>query len=118
MLSKGLAYEQQAEDFLSKQGYKPRDKNYHTRRGEIDLIMTSGSTLVFIEVRFRKSNAFGSPEESITKTKRDKIIFSARHYISKNKLWSMNIQFDVITFTGGKPQNQEINWLQHAFNAD
>jgi putative endonuclease len=119
MLSKGHAYEQQAADYLIKQGYRLRDKNYFTRRGEIDLIMTCGCNLIFIEVRYRKHNAFGSPEESITKHKRDKIIYSAKHYISRNRLWHMNIQFDVITFSTQRGEkNLEPNWLQHAFTAD
>jgi putative endonuclease len=118
MLSKGHAYEQQAERFLSSQGYILRDKNYYTRRGEIDLIMTHKSSLIFIEVRYRNNAAFGTAEETITKAKQDKIIFSAKHYISRHKLWHMNIQFDVITLTPDNHKNTvKLNWLKNAFNA-
>lgn len=118
MLSKGHAYEQKAEQFLVSKGYKLRDKNYYTRRGEIDLIMTSGASLIFIEVRYRKNAYFGSAEETITKAKQAKIIFSAKHYISTHKLWHMNIQFDVVTLTPDLRDNTlKLNWVKNAFNA-
>jgi len=118
MLSKGHAYEQKAEQFLVTKGYKLLDKNYHTRRGEVDLIMTSGASLIFIEVRYRKNASFGSAEESITRAKQAKIIYSARHYISKHKLWHMNIQFDVVTLTPDIRENTlQLNWLKNAFTA-
>ena len=119
MLSKGHAYEDKAEQFLISQGYKLREKNYYTRRGEIDLIMTRGTSLIFIEVRYRKNARFGSAEETITKTKQAKIVFSARHYITTHNLWHMNAQFDVVTLTPNQPDNSlQLNWLKNAFTAD
>lgn len=116
MLSKGHAYESIAEQYLTQKGYHLKARNYHTRRGEIDLIMLDGCTLVFIEVRYRKSNIYGSPEETITKAKQAKIIYSAKHYISKYKLWNANARFDVITIKPNSLNKSEINWLKNAFN--
>lgn len=117
MQSKGYAYEDLAAQHLSAKGYRLKAKNYHTRRGEIDLIFTKGSSLIFVEVRYRKSSKYGSAEESITKNKQTKIIFSAKHYITKYNLWHMNTRFDVITFAPNTPNNElKINWLQNAFS--
>tara|TARA_R110001592_G_scaffold140266_6_gene361064 strand:+ start:3746 stop:4096 length:351 start_codon:yes stop_codon:yes gene_type:complete len=115
MLSKGHAYETIAEHYLAKKGYCIRTKNYHTRRGEIDLVMQDADTIVFVEVRYRKNSFFGTAEETITKSKQSKIIFSAKHYIAKFKLWHMNARFDVITIKPINTSQLEINWLKDAF---
>ena len=118
MRSKGFAYERQAENFLIKQGYLLRDRNYYTRRGEVDLIMTNNQSLIFIEVRYRKNSRFGSAEESITAAKQHKIITSAKEYINRHKLWNMQIQFDVVTLTPCDKKNTvQLNWLKNAFTA-
>ena len=118
MRSKGFAYERQAEQFLAQQGYRLRDRNYYTRRGEVELIMTHKNSLIFIEVRYRKNNHFGSAEESITKSKQRKIVTSAKEYINRHKLWHMYIQFDVVTLTHCQQQNSlQLNWLKSAFTA-
>ena len=116
MLSKGHAYEKAAEKFLLQQGLSLKSRNYHTKRGEIDLIMKHGNTLVFIEVRYRKYQHFGSAEETITRAKQEKIIFSAKHYLAKYNLWDLPVRFDVIAFTHNKLEQLELNWLKNAFN--
>jgi putative endonuclease len=116
MLSKGHAYERIAEQFLSKKGYLTKTRNYHTKQGEIDLVMQNNNTIVFVEVRYRKSNMYGSAEESITKTKQAKIILSAKHYMTKFKAWNMDARFDVITIKPSSSSQLEINWLKDAFN--
>lgn len=118
MRSKGFAYERHAERYLTKQGYAFRDRNYFTRCGEVDLIMTYNTSLVFIEVRYRKNNRFGSAEESITKAKQHRIITSAKEYINRHKLWHMHIQFDVVTLTPcNKEDSVQLNWIKNAFTA-
>lgn len=116
MLSKGHAYEKVAEQYLTQKGFHLKARNYHTRRGEIDLIMQDNNTIVFIEVKYRKSSTYGSAEESITKTKQEKIIFSARHFMTKFNIWNMNARFDVITIKPSASDKLEINWLKNAFN--
>ena len=116
MLSKGHAYEKIAEQYLSHKGYQTRARNYHSRRGEIDLVMQKNNTIVFVEVRYRKSDVYGSAEASITKSKQAKIIFSAKHYMTKFMIWNMNARFDVITIKPNSSNQLEINWLKNAFN--
>ena len=61
--------EAQGREYLTKKGYILLEKNYHTRFGEIDLIMSSGARLVAVGVKTRRSNAYGIAEYSITPKK-------------------------------------------------
>ena len=76
----GILGEKIAGDFLKKRGYQILETNYRCPYGEIDIVARYGDYLVFIEVRTRKSLRFGSPEESITHAKRQKLIATAWHY--------------------------------------
>lgn len=76
----GILGEKLARDFLEKRGYRIRETNYRCHEGEIDIIAEQNNSLVFIEVRTKKSLAFGSPEESITRTKMKKLRNTALHY--------------------------------------
>ena len=76
----GILGERIAGDFLKKRGYQILETNYRCPHGEIDIIARHGDYLVFVEVRTRKSLRFGSPEESITHAKRQKLIATAWHY--------------------------------------
>jgi putative endonuclease len=76
----GTLGEQIACDFLGKNGYDILETNYRCPEGEIDIIARQQDTLVFIEVRTKKSRWFGSPEESVTPAKRAKLKAVAEHY--------------------------------------
>jgi putative endonuclease len=106
--------EQLALNYLNKAGLKLITRNFRKRGGEIDLIMQDDATLVFIEVRLRQSNQFGSAIESVTYTKRQKIIQTAQCYLQENKPEYLAYRFDVIGIT---PLNNDfkINWVKDAF---
>lgn len=72
--------EKLAKDFLEKRGYRILETNYRCPAGEIDIIARHEDTLVFIEVRAKKSRQFGSPEESITPVKMARLRALAAHY--------------------------------------
>lgn len=116
MLSKGYAYEKVAEQHLRQQGCKIKDKNYRIRKGEIDIIALDQTTIVFVEVRYRKSSSFGSPEETITRQKQAKIILTAQHYMAKYNLWDRRIRFDVVTIKPTPEGATAINWIKNAFS--
>jgi putative endonuclease len=80
----GAAGEKLARDFLKKKGYKILETNYRCREGEIDIVARKKDCLVFVEVRTKASVDFGSPEESITFAKKEKLIASALTYISEH----------------------------------
>ena len=81
----GNTGEKLARDFLKKKGYKIRDTNYRCREGEIDIVAQKKDCLVFVEVRTKSSIGFGSPEESVTFAKKERIISSALVYLSEHQ---------------------------------
>jgi len=111
--SKGRETEKFACDYLKKNGLSLIDKNFHSRYGEIDLIMQHRETLVFIEVRYRKNNDYGGAKASITLDKQQKIHKTALFYMQK-KGRELNARFDVVAITGVNKQ-LEIEWIQNAF---
>ncbi len=108
----GSAREEQARRYLEEQGLRLLQRNYRSRRGEIDLIMRDANCLVFVEVRYRKSSAFGSPAETVTHDKRRRITAAAQHYLQQNPS-RLDCRFDILAITaGGQPE-----WLKNAFDA-
>jgi putative endonuclease len=79
----GARAEALAADYLTRQGLAIGARNFRTRFGEIDLIARDGRTLVFVEVRMRRSGRFGGAAESITARKRDRIVAAARGYLAR-----------------------------------
>ena len=76
----GLLGETIARHFLTKRGYHILKTNYRCPNGEVDIIARHQDYLVFIEVSTRRSLQFGSPEESITPAKKQRLIATACHY--------------------------------------
>lgn len=76
----GIRGEEIARDFLEQNGYSIIETNYRCPEGEIDIIARTGDTLVFVEVRTKKSREFGTPEESVTRRKMQKLNAVAAHY--------------------------------------
>ena len=110
---KGKQVEKQAEKFLWRQGLKTIQCNYRTRFGEIDLIMNDGQTVVFVEVRYRKSNYAGSALDSIDTYKQRRIIATAQYYLGE-KVNTTDIRFDVVTYDGNSDTPSA--WLRNAFD--
>lgn len=76
----GILGEKLAQDFLKKRGYRVLETNYRCPHGEIDIVARHKDFLVFIEVRTKTSQEFGSPEESITSAKKERMKTTALHY--------------------------------------
>lgn len=109
-LLRGESAEEQAHKFLIEKGLKPVCRNFHCKQGELDLIMTDQNTLVIIEVRFRKTDKYGSAAESITRAKQRRIIAATQIYLSTQKT-DRPIRFDVVAMSG----NGDLDWIQNAF---
>ncbi len=96
-----MTFGRHAEDaaclFLENRGYQIIERNYRTRFAEIDIIAIHGDTLVFAEVKARKSLRYGSPRESVGSVKQKKIIAGAMQYLREKQLGDNRIRFDVIT---------------------
>ena len=91
----GKLGEKLAQKFLKKKGYHIRETNFHCPRGEIDIIARQGDYLVFVEVRTKSNLDFGTPEESITQAKKEKLIASSLAYINTHQnlpsLWRIDV---------------------------
>ena len=112
---KGSGGEELALTHLQKRGYVILDRNYRCRYGEIDLVAKDGSTIVFVEVKSRRSTAFGSPEEAVGTVKQKKLSTAALCYLMEKHLDDRSARFDVVTIlsSGEKP---EIRIIRDAFD--
>ena len=110
---KGRYFEDLAENYLKKKGFKIFKKNFYSRYGEIDIIaFDKDKNLVFIEVKGRNSLNFGTGEESITDKKINSLIKTAEIFLNKNPDLIFNgIRFDVISIYKDK-----INHIENAFD--
>lgn len=104
--------EDMAAVFLKKQGHKIIEKNYREKCGEIDIISLDGKVLVFTEVKQRKTDKFGRPEEFVTKTKQDRLRKTAQLFIMKKRFNGVS-RFDIIEVLGEK--KPEIRHIKNAF---
>jgi putative endonuclease len=103
--------------YLKRRGLRLLSRNFRCRRGEIDLIMRDGDSLVFVEVRYRKLTHFGHPTETVSRIKQTRIIHCARYYMHIHHSWNEPARFDVISIEG-KVNDMKIEWLSDAFQAD
>jgi putative endonuclease len=88
--------EDQALTYLISLGMKQLDRNFRIPEGEIDLILDDSGTLVFVEVKTRKSFNYGSPEESITRNKMQRIYKAAIEYLERNECGHAEWRVDVV----------------------
>ena len=94
----GDAGEDLASRYLQKQGYEILERNKHySRFCEIDIIAKDKNTTVFVEVKTRKTDAFGSPLEAITQSKYANIKKGVQFYLAENKV--KNYRIDVVGIT-------------------
>lgn len=113
----GKQAEQRALKFLSGYGLKFLGRNFRAGRGEIDLILQDGKTIVFVEVRARSSSGYMDAIESIDRRKVDNIIRASRHYLQKHGISDSALcRFDVVTLTGAS-RSPKIEWIKGAFEA-
>ncbi len=111
----GKKGEELAVSHLESLGYKIVERNFRCRLGEIDIIAYHGKTLVFVEVRTRKSCQFGSPLSSVTYRKQKKLITLAKFYMKKHRLFERVARFDVVGIILDKTGNVSIELVQNAF---
>lgn len=111
----GNQYETLAKQYLQRQGLRLLDQNFLTKVGEIDLIFQQGETIVFVEVKYRKNDSFGSAAEMVTRAKMRKLVKTAQIWLSQQKRSAYNIdyRFDVVAI---HDSGRDINWIQNAIS--
>ena len=109
----GKLAEELAARFLEKRGLAVLARNVRCRGGELDLVCRDEQTLVFVEVRLRRSEAFGGAAASITATKQRRVILAARHYLATHGKSECACRFDCVLLDG-----ENIDWLRDAFAAN
>lgn len=116
-LLKGRRAEDRARRYLADRGLAFVEANYRCRSGEIDLIMEEQSTLVFVEVRYRKDEKFGGALESIDFAKQRRLRAAAEHYLQCRRIGDRRpCRFDVVLVTGGARgrTGARIDWIRDA----
>lgn len=113
----GDFYEAVAARYLTKHGVRLIDKNVRFRGGEIDLIGYDGDTLVFFEVRYRAAGSQTSAAESVSASKQQRLVRSAKTYLHRHSLWDTNARIDVIAIAPGIVSRYRIQWLRNAIEA-
>ena len=111
----GKESESTAVRHLKKKGYKIIEQNYRTKLGEIDIIAKENNTIVFVEVKSRKSVSFGNPKYAVTPKKMRKISMVALYFLKVTNQSDSKARFDVVSISpGGK--DPEIEIIKNAFD--
>ncbi len=110
----GRSGEDIAVAFLRKKRYTILCRNYRTRFGEIDIIASKKKVISFVEVRTRRSRAFGTAQESIGPRKQQRLSRAALDYIQRHRLENASARFDVIA-VNATAEGNEIDFIENAF---
>ena len=101
---------------LQRSGLKLLARNWSCRRGELDLVMLDGDTVVFVEVRFRRHAAWGGALESVDARKRSRLAAAAEQFLQEHARWNRHpCRFDVVAMSPGETA-AAFNWIKNAFD--
>lgn len=115
-LKTGRRGEKQAETFLKRKGFNLLGRRVRVgTHDEIDLIAREGDTMVFVEVKTRRSEAFGRPAAAVTREKRRRLSRAAVTFLKKRKLRPSYIRFDVVEVV---EEPFEIRHIENAFQME
>ena len=109
----GKIGEKIAVDFLIKNGYEIREKNWYFQKAEIDIISQKKDTLVCVEVKTRSSDFFGDPQDFVTPKKIKLLVKAMNQYVESNDL-DVEVRFDVIAIIHNKYKS-ELEHFEDAF---
>ncbi len=113
----GAIGEDLAAGYLERNDYQIRERNYRVRIGELDIIAEKDGTLVFVEVKTRRSLHCGTPAESVSRYKQKKIIQVAQIFLRQKQLTGCSCRFDVIEVYVRAEGTWKIRHLKGAFEA-
>ena len=111
----GALGEKIAAEYLTGLGYVIRERNFRSREGEIDIIAEKDDFLVFVEVRTRRSLSFGTPEESVTAQKKERLITLTQAYMEDREGLPSSWRIDVVALElGPKGQISRLELIENA----
>lgn len=88
--------EKAAEEFLRRRRYTIVERNYRCRAGEVDLVALDGDTIVFVEVKTRRGEGFGSPLDAVDRRKQRQVYRAAQQFLVEHRLDDRAARFDVV----------------------
>ncbi|MCI8209003.1 hypothetical protein AUC61_05580 [Pseudomonas sp. S25] len=101
---------------LQQQGLQLIAQNWLCKRGELDLVMLDGDTVVFVEVRYRRHSTWGGALESVDFRKQQKLVLAAQLFLQNETQWAdAACRFDVVAIEGDPLDGPPLNWIKHAF---
>lgn len=111
----GSRVEQLAAEWLARSGLRIIERNYATRFGEIDIIALDRDCLVFVEVRYRRTQSYGGAVQSVTRSKQRRLSACAADYLRRRRSGrAQPCRFDVLA-ASGHPDAPCFTWLRSAF---
>jgi putative endonuclease len=111
----GKAGESEAERYLRRKGYRILARNDRSLCGELDLVAQMADALVFIEVKARRTSAFGGAAYSVNGRKQARLVRLAAQYLAHHRLRNQCCRFDVVLCKGGTTKPAEIEHIENAF---
>ncbi len=111
----GQAGESEAERFLRRKGYRILGRNVRTARGELDLVAQQADCLVFVEVKSRRTTAYGGASYAVHNRKQHRLVRLAAQYLAQRRLHDLPCRFDVILCKGGDAKPEELEHIENAF---
>ena len=102
---------------LRLKGYRILARNWRCALGEIDIVAEQRSCIVFVEVKTRASRSAGSPEEAVTRAKRERLVRLGQAYLGQLRGRARAARFDVIAVESGWPW-PKVRHIRDAFRAD
>lgn len=112
----GKKGESTAVRYLKKQGYKIVEQNFRSKAGEIDIIAREKKTLVFVEVKTRRSRSYGDPKWAITPKKQKAISMAALYYLKMTGQTHADARFDVVSILAPQGEGTRIELVRNAFD--
>jgi putative endonuclease len=112
----GQAGESAAEEYLRRKGYRIVARNLRSSVGELDLVAEDGQVLVFVEVKARRTDAFGGAIYAVHQRKQEKLIQFAAQYLARHHLKDRLCRFDVVLRQGTDAVAPQIEHIQNAFD--
>jgi putative endonuclease len=110
-----MAGEARAAEHLASRGMRLVERGFRCRLGEVDIVAFDGATLVFCEVKTRRSCRMGTPAEAVTPAKQARIRRLAESYVALHRLGGIRLRFDVVAVRLAGDGSTEIEHIPNAF---